>query len=148
MSASYVRAVVCVSLLWASCALSQDPIAEALATFREYESRAARFDSSLADLYSDDALISTKRAGAAGDRELSFKGDKWKTMIRLGMPLAKLRGDTNRFENVSARQVGGDVVITAQRYSVLKAYWSPFTLVLRKRPDAWRIVEERSETRP
>jgi hypothetical protein len=95
-----------------------------------------------------DALISTKRAGAAGDRELSFKGDKWKTMIRLGMPLAKLRGDTNRFENVSARQVGGDVVITAQRYSVLKAYWSPFTLVLRKRPDAWRIVEERSETRP
>jgi len=94
-------------------------------------------------------LIWTKRIGAGGGaRELSFKGDKWKTMIRLGMPLAKITGDTNRLDDVTARKVGDDVVISAQRYSLLKGYRSPFTLVVRKSADAWRIVEEKSETRP
>jgi hypothetical protein len=136
-----LRVLIFVSVLWATSIVAADPTSHALALFREYESRAARFDPSLADLYSDDALIWTKRIGAGGGaRELSFKGDKWKTMIRLGMPLAKIRGDTNRFDDLMARKVGDDVVISAYR--------SPFTLVVRKSADAWRIVEERSETWP
>jgi ketosteroid isomerase-like protein len=112
--------------------------------------RSAQFDATLTELYADDALIRSRRVTGSTARELSFRGDQWKQMIRLGMPVAKLRGDTNRYTNVSARQLGSDVIVTAQRYSELKRYTSPLTLVLRRRSGdgAWKIVEERSETQP
>jgi ketosteroid isomerase-like protein len=140
-----------VILIWSAfCGVAAaDPVAEGLALFREYERRSAQFDATLTELYADDALILSRRVTGSTARELSFRGDQWKQMIRLGMPVAKLRGDTNRYTNVSARQFGSDVIVTAQRYSELKRYTSPLTLVLRRSGDgAWKIVEESSETQP
>jgi ketosteroid isomerase-like protein len=132
-----------------SPAVAADAVTDALALFRDYEARSARFDSALADLYSDDALIRTKRVDSRGVRELSFSGGKWKLMIRAAMPVAKMRGDTNRFSDLSARATGNAVVITAKRHSDLKGYTSPLTLIVRKDGSgAWKIVEEESETRP
>ena len=126
-----------------------DPAAEALALFREYESRGSQFDPTLADLYSDDALIKTKRVHADGrTQELTFWGDKWKALIRQAMPLAKERKDRNSFSKISAKADGNNVVITTERFSYLKRYRSPLVLVVRKHGDKWHIIEERSETRP
>jgi ketosteroid isomerase-like protein len=149
--ANVMRSVlVAIVILSALCgAAAADPVAEGLAFFREYERRSAQFDASLTELYADDALIRSRRVTGSTTREMSFRGDQWKQMIKLAMPVAKMRGDTNSYSNVSARQSGGDVIVTAQRYSELKRYTSPLTLVLRKsREGAWRIVEERSETQP
>jgi len=126
-----------------------DAITDALALFRDYEARSAGFDLALSDLYSDDALIKTKRVDSRGVRELSFSGAKWKLMIRAAMPVARMRGDTNRFSDISARTAADAVVITVKRHSELKGYTSPLTLVVRRDgTGAWKIVEEESETRP
>jgi hypothetical protein len=145
------RSFLLISVIWfALCrVVAADPVVEGLALFGEYERRSAQFDATLTELYADDALIRSRRVTGNTARELSFRGDQWKQMIRLGMPIAKLRGDTNRYTNVSARQLGSDVILTAQRYSELKRYTSPLKLVLRRSGDgAWKIVEERSETQP
>ena len=127
-----------------------DSTSEALALFRDYDTRTARFDVTLADLSSDDAVIRSRRLlPGQQPQELSFRGHQWKAMIRQLMPLAQQRGDRNSFSKVVAKPDGDRVVITSERYSHLKAYTSPFTLVVRKdRSGAWKIIEERSETRP
>jgi hypothetical protein len=133
-----------------SAAATADPIADALALFHDYEARSTRFDPTLADLYSDNAVIRSKRLDPRGGvRELSFSGSKWKLMIRAAMPIAKMRGDTNRFDELSARAAGDAVIITAKRHSELKGYTSPFRLVVRRDGSgSWKIVEEDTETQP
>jgi hypothetical protein len=141
--------LLCAASLATSAAA--DSVGEALAVFRDFEARAARFDGSLADLYADDARVTTHRLLPNGSaRTLSFRGVEWKGLIRQAMPLARQRGDINSFTQVTARSEADRVVIQAQRTNHLKGYTSPFTLVLRReRPgSSWRIVEERSETRP
>jgi len=109
-------------VLGSSPASLADSTAEGLALFREYEARGSRFDPSVADLYSDDALIKTKRLMPGGKaQELTHRGDKWKAMIRQLMPVAQQRGDRNTFNKVAAKPDGKQVVITAERYSHLKA---------------------------
>ena len=77
MRCAALPVLVVLSLTAASRCLAVDPAAEALALFREYESRGSQFDPTLADLYSDDALIKTKRVHADGrTQELTFWGDK------------------------------------------------------------------------
>ena len=65
------------------------------------------------------------------------------------MPLAKARGDTNTYADISYQQQGAHVWIRATRYSALKQYSSPYSLLVG--PDAsgtWLIYEEQSVTRP
>jgi hypothetical protein len=70
-------------------------------------------------------------------------------LIRNVMPLAKARGDTNTYADISYQQQGAHVWIRATRYSALKQYSSPYSLLVG--PDAsgtWLIYEEQSVTRP
>jgi hypothetical protein len=65
------------------------------------------------------------------------------------MPLAKLRGDTNTYSEVSYSEEGSKVRIRATRYSNLKKYSSPISLLV-AHDDTGRLLiyEEISESRP
>ncbi|MGZ8900743.1 MAG: hypothetical protein ACXW3Z_11660, partial [Limisphaerales bacterium] len=108
----------------------------------------AKFDPAVADLYADDAMIKNKRHLAnGGTREMTMQAPAYKNLVRSAMPLAKQRGDTNRYTEVAYKEEDGKVRITSTRYSDLKKYSSPFTMVIAKRGDKWLIVEEESESK-
>jgi hypothetical protein len=144
------RAALLITVLWCGVPAWADDTADALAFFKEYIARSDRFDPGLADLYADDAAIRSKRIMPDGKTQtLSFSGAQWKALIKQAMPLAKQRGDRNTFRTVSAKPDGNSVVITAERYSHLKSYSSPFALLVTKDPTgAWKISAELTETRP
>ena len=136
--------LVCLLPAWAN------DVPEVLSAFKEYVTRSERFDQSLAELYSDDAAIRSRRLMPDGrTQNISFSGAQWKDLIRQAMPLAKSRGDRNTFRNISAVSQGQGVILTAERHSHLKGYVSPFAQTWRKdRTGAWKISAEVSETRP
>ena len=142
-------ALTAVLLFWAVPARADDA-AEVLSMFKEYVARSDRFDPGLAELYADDAAIRSKRVLPGGRTEtMSLSGAQWKALIRQAMPLAKERGDRNTFRNVAAKPSGSDVIVTAERFSHLKNYASPFAQFWRKdKSGAWKIGAELTETRP
>ena len=109
----------------------------------------AKFDSAVADLYADDAVLKNQRHMADGTkRPLSMTGAQLKVMIRNGMlNLAKERGDTSTYTEVKYAEESGKVRISGSRYSEMKKYTSPFVVVIAKRGDKWLIVEEHSESK-
>ena len=76
-------------------------------------------------------------------------GSRYKKLLRSVMPLAKARGDTSKFSDVTFTQEDGRVRISCTRYSELKGYSSRFLLLVAQRDGGdWLIVEEISESRP
>jgi hypothetical protein len=78
-----------------------------------------------------------------------MQGVEYKSLFRSVMPLAKARGDTNTYADISYQRQGARVWIRTTRYSALRQYSSPYSLLVG--PDAsgtWLIYEERSVTRP
>lgn len=74
---------------------------------------------------------------------------RYKTLIREAMPLAKARGDRNTFSHVRYIPEGARVRIRASRFSALKNYASPISLLVGPSPTGqWLIYEEVSESRP
>lgn len=118
--------------------------------FERYVSLAEAFDSAAADLYEDTALIKNKRTYPTGEvRELTMPAPQYKELIRQAMPLAKARGDRNRYSEISYSVEGERVRISATRYSVLKDYSSPISLLVGPGPAGqWLIYEEITESRP
>jgi len=74
---------------------------------------------------------------------------QYKALIRQTLPLAKLRGDTNTYSEVSFSNEGSNVRIRATRFSNLKKYSSPISLLVAP-DDTGRLLiyEELSESRP
>ena len=106
------------------------------------------YDPAVADLYADDATIQSVRRNADNTfRTLRFIGEPYKRLIRSAMPLARQRGDRDRYSNVSVSAEGPRARIRCTRYNELKRYASPYELVLERSGDAWQIVEEYSESR-
>jgi hypothetical protein len=108
------------------------------------------FDAAAADLYADDAVIKNKRTYPNGQvRELTLPAAQYKSLIRQAMPLAKARGDTNSYSDVIFTSEGSGVRIRATRFSNLKKYSSPISLLMTPQPDGrWLIREELSESQP
>ena len=80
---------------------------------------------------------------------MPFDAKKYKALIRIAMPLAKARSDTNKYTEVKYVEKDSKVTITATRFSNLKKYSSPFTLVVGADTDGkWRILEEITQSRP
>lgn len=126
-------------------------VAEARAFFDRYVALGDAYDSSLAELYSDNGRIkSTRRYPDGQSRTLEISGTQWKGMIRSAMPLAKAQGDRSDFKNVRVEQAGGLTRIKADRYSVRKCYWDRgyYMLISRQSDGRIRIVEEYLETQP
>lgn len=144
-----VNTIFFVVLVWAASSAAA-PLDDAKALFEQYVQLEHAFDPAAADLYADDALIKNKRTYPTGQvRELTMPVTTYKTLIRQAMPLAKLRGDTNIYSEISYSKEGAMVRIRATRFSNLKNYASPLSLLVS--PDdngRWLIREELSESRP
>lgn len=126
------------------------PIEEARAVFKKMVDLERKFDPAVADLYADDAIIQNTRRYPYGIKKTrAMPGLAYKPLIRLVMPLAKTRGDTSRYSNVTFKEQDGKVHIKATRYSELKKYSSPVSLVIAtmktKTGNRWLIVKEVSE---
>src|SRR5215210_6431303 len=67
-------------------------LGEAKALFTRFVQLEQAYDSRVADLYADDAVIKAKRVYPTGEvREMTFAAPKYKQLIRQAMPLAKAR---------------------------------------------------------
>ncbi len=141
--------IFCTMLLFARASLATS-IEEAKAFFNQYVQSGQSFDPAAADMYAEDALIKNKRIYPTGQiRELTMPANQYKALIRQTMPLAKLRGDTNTYSEVSFSKEGLMVRIRATRFSNLKKYSSPISMLV-ARDDTGRLLiyEEISESRP
>lgn len=127
-----------------------DQVLDARALFDRYVRLEAAFDPAVADLYADDALIKNKRIYPSGQvRELVLPASQYKALIRSAMPLAKARGDYSTYSEVTFQPDGNGVRITARRFSMLKKYYSPLSLLVAPTPSGiWVIREELSESQP
>lgn len=137
-------------ILFVSFHAVAEPTQQAKELFERYGALEASFDPAVADLYADDALIRNKRTYPTGEvRELTMPAPQYKQLLRQSMPLAKARGDSSTYSDVTFVEEGIGVRITAKRYSILKQYYSPISLLVA--PDAtgkWSVREELSESQP
>lgn len=137
-------------LAGASDTRAESPVEKARDLFTRWSEKAGAFDASVADLYAADAKIENKRIYPEGtSRVTTVTGSNYQRMLRMAMPLAKVRGDTSTYSDVKYAEEGKNVRMTATRFSNLKKYSSPITLVVGPGPaDAWVILEESSESKP
>lgn len=139
-------------LLFASISttLADATIDAAKKFFDRYVALEASFDPKVADLYADDAKIQNTRISSDGQKKvMTMPAPAYKELIRQVMPLAKQRGDTSIYSNVKFTQEDDKVRITATRYSNLKKYSSPISLLIApSEKGVWLISEELSESRP
>lgn len=137
--------------LMASNAHAEDAdLAQAQALFEKYVALEHAHDGAIADLYADAALIRNKRTYPTGAvRDVTLPAESYKALIRATMPLAATRGDISTYSAVSYTHEGERVRITATRFSELKKYSSPISLLVGpSKSGSWLIFEELSESQP
>ncbi|MFN7783705.1 MAG: hypothetical protein ACK5PG_13340 [Lysobacterales bacterium] len=139
----------CLALVCPGKALA-DPLADAEALFERFQALGQAYDPTVADLYCDSALIRNIRTYPTGQqRVMEFPGHSFKDMIRTVMPLAKARGDVSTYSEIQTEAEGANVRISAIRFSVLKNYSSPVSILVGQCPDgSLGVLEELSESRP
>jgi hypothetical protein len=142
---SFMALFVCTAALTTETSLE-----DARQCFDRYVALTGGFDPSVADLYSDDAKIQNTRILPDGEqRVMTLPATAYKALIRQAMPLAKARGDTNKYSDIKVSKEGDKVRVTATRHSELKKYSSPLSLLLGRAKDGgWLIHEELSESWP
>ncbi|MBD1911716.1 MULTISPECIES: hypothetical protein [unclassified Leptolyngbya] len=144
--------VLAIALLCAACtSTSQKPSAkDAQALFNNYQLLGLAYDPAIANLYCDSGRMLNTRTYPDGQKRLiEMKAPEWKALIITAMPVAKARGDYSTFSNVTYTPEGDNIRITATRYSALKKYSSPFSLLVGQCDDQdWAILEEVGESRP
>ena len=123
-------------------------IAAAQELFGRYSSLESSFDIAVCELYADDAVIRNYRLYPDGTREQTMPAPDYKAIIEKTMPFAQKVGDRSEYSNVTYAIEGSGVRVNAERYSVLKDYTSPLSLLLAPDPSGtWWIVEEISHSR-
>lgn len=142
--------ILLLAIMATGTAIASESEDRAKEIFNQYVSLSDKFDPAVADLYSDEAKIQNTRIYPDGEtRVMTIEVKKYKALIRTAMPLAKARGDTNKYTEVNYLEKDSKVTITATRFSNLKKYSSPITLVVGAGTDGkWRILEERSQSKP
>lgn len=130
-----------------SPASGETPV-DAETLFASYESLERAFDPAVADLYCDNALIRhTRRSLDGQSRVMEFPATEYKSMIRADMPIARARGDYSTYSNVSYASEGANTRITATRFSEMKKYSSPISLLVgRCASGTIGVMEEISES--
>lgn len=142
---SFMALFVCTAAL-----TTETSIEGARQCFDRYVALYAAFDPAVADLYADDAKIQNTRIMPDGEKRLmALPAPAYKALIRQAMPLAKARGDTSKYADVQLSKEGDKVRVTATRYSELKKYSGPLSLLVGPGENGtWLIHEELSESRP
>jgi len=125
------------------------PTENAKGLFEKYVALGAAFDPAIVDLYSDEAKIQNTRTFPTGEKKvMTLPAPTYKELIRKVMPMAKARGDTDSFSEVKYTPEGDNVRVHAIRYSNLKKYSAPLSLLVGPGKDgAWLILEELSESK-
>lgn len=126
------------------------PIDDAKVLFQRYTALEAAFDPTITDLYSDDAVISNTRTYPTGQvRVVTIPAPQYKALIRKVMPLARMKSDYSTYSETTFTLESNGIRIKAKRFSVLKKYESPISiLVAPDKTGTWTIREELSESRP
>jgi hypothetical protein len=126
------------------------PVDKAKAVFVRFVQLEQAYDPRVAEVYADDAVITDKRTYPNGEvREVTFPPQKYKQLIRQALPVARTRGDRSTYTQCVYEPQAPRVRITCARYSELKKYSSPYTLVVGPGSSGrWQILEEHSESRP
>ena len=108
------------------------------------------FDPAMTDLISDDAIVENIRFYPTGmKRKMTLTGAQYKELVRKVLPLAKQRGDTNRYFNMTYTLEGKNVRIKGTRHSNLKNYDSPISVLIAKdKKGKWLIIEHLTQSRP
>lgn len=120
---------------------------EAEALFAKYQAMERAFDPDVASLYCDSALIRNVRTSPDGQqRTLQLPATAYKNLIRNAMPLAKAKGDINTYSEVAYSKEGANTRIKATRYSEMKKYYSPISLLVGKCGNDFGILEELSQS--
>lgn len=150
MKAPTILVTFVIILACAGSTLAADSTAKAKELFERYVALEHAFDPATADLYSDDAKIQNTRSYPTGEkRTLTMPAPAYKKLIRGAMPLAKVRGDTSTYSDIKYAPEGDRVRITCTRFSELKKYSSPLSLLVGADKDGkWLIFEEVSESQP
>jgi hypothetical protein len=144
------RAASLIILACSACILAAEPVVKAKELFERYVALERAFDSAQGDLYSEDAKIQNIRNYPSGQqRTVEFPAPEYKNLLRAAMPLAKARGDTSIYSDVKYTPEGERVRITCTRFSELKKYSSPLSLLVGPDKEGkWLIFEEISESQP
>ena len=134
----------------AAQALSADARAKAEQLWNRYVALEAAFDPAVADLYAEDALIRNRRTYPTGEvREAIVPAAQYKLLVRQAIPLAREKNDISRYSGCTYAAEGARVRIVCARFSVLKNYTAPISLLVGPGPGGgWLIFEELSESRP
>ena len=136
------------ALFFAACFCAPSDASErvdrAKQVFTEYVSKWHAFDPSVADLYSDSALIQNTRTYPDGQvRQIVIPAAQYKQIVRGVMPLARSRNDRSEYRSPTFSEEATGVRIKIIRYSALKNYTSPMSLLVG--PDEsglWLVLEE------
>jgi hypothetical protein len=126
--------------------MSAEPAGQAM--FDKYKTYEAKFDSALADLYSDDAVIGIFWTDEnKKPMQMMLKGVAYKDMIRNGMEKAAEKKDKIEYSDVTYESVSDGVLISGKKTSKLRGESTSFKMFMRPRPDGqWLIEEEKLET--
>ncbi len=118
--------------------------------FAQYQSLYQAFDPAVADMYCDEAVIQNQRTYPDGNqRTINLPAAAYRNLLRSVMPVAKAKGDVSAYTDVKYSAEGANVRIKAMRYSEMKRYESPFSLLVGQCADGKRgILEELSHSRP
>jgi len=130
--------------------LSADARAKAEQLWNRYVALEAAFDPAVADLYADDAVIRNRRTYPTGEvREATVPAAQYKLLVRTAIPVARARNDISRYSGCTYAADGARVRVACARFSTLKNYTSPISVLVGPGPaGAWLIFEEISESRP
>jgi len=130
--------------------LSADARAKAEQAWNRYVALEAAFDPAVADLYADDAVIRNRRTYPTGEvREAVVPAAQYKLLVRQAIPLARARNDVSRYSACTYAAEGARVRVVCARFSELKGYTSPISVLVGPGPaGTWLIFEELSESRP
>jgi hypothetical protein len=145
----YVATVFAIFTILLSQITQADELAKEL--FDKYVQLSDSFESSVADLYSDDAKIHTYRKYPHGlERAMELSGVQWKQLLVKAMPLAKAQNDKSVFSEVTISNYGSGHKIKANRYSNRKCYTDTgyYMVVAPNELGTLQIIEEYSETQP
>lgn len=117
--------------------------------FAEYQRLAAEFDSSISQLYENDAKITGLRKKPDGTEDkMTIDGVQWKSIIIASMEKARQVNDVSEYSNVTIAVDGDQAKISAKRYSLLKCYTddSFYMTVKINNDDQIKIVEQFMES--
>lgn len=137
-------------LLWFASPVWSIPKSTPEQFLQEYIGYEASYDSAVAELYADDAIIQVKRVLPSGDDWTEYiPALHYKAMLRQLMPLARVSKDASEYTLLKQEPTKKERIrLKVRRYDQVGQYTSPLELVIGpnpNKPEQWLIYEERSE---